>query len=504
MANLSCRIRNALFGLTDLPPWRALLRWLVGALWLTALAAQAAPFAYLAERLQKTVSVVDMATYTTTAVIAMENAASSPVEVVASEATGTVWVAHTNGISFIDSASNTVTGSLVLPEMRAMVVSPDGQKVYALRPGSLSVIDAASKVVIATLAVDPSAVSMAIDKDGETVYVAHSGYSITSGAVAGITIVDGLTNEVDRVIPTGAFSPILLAVNPGDDRLYMMGYLNSLQDPRAYTVFDPATLAITRVAFTVPSQIPVIYNLSSIAFNADGSRLYVGGNTSDEGIDSASRVVPVLEIDTASGMVSRVLSLPNALGTDHLVVKLATSFASGKFVMAVFISERMPRTPYIPAPRVMFVDVASGTVLNEFKVPDSPGGDFFIGDILDPATPPATGQRQPTTTALQASVSAPLSRNLPVSFIATVSGNQPGGKVVFRFVSRDGRKRVEKVPVALAGGMATLALPACTERVWSSRVLRRIVCGDEFKVVAVFKGDALNARSKSEPLHENR
>ena len=121
---------------------------------------------------------------------------------------------------------------------------------------------------------------------------------------------------------------------------------------------------------------------------------------------------------------------------------------------------------------------------------------------LDAATPPATDQRHPTTTALQASVPGPLRRNLPVSFIATVSGNQPGGKVVFKFVSTDGRKRVEKVPVALAGGLATLALPACTERAWDSRALRKIVCGDEFKVVAVFRGDALNARSKSEPLHE--
>ena len=194
MANFPFRVRNPFTAFKAWPHCRVLLRWLVGALWLTALAAQAEPFAYLADRLQKTVTVVDMATYTTTAVIAMENAASSPVEVVASEATGTVWVAQTNGISFIDSASNTVTGSLVLPEMRAMVVSPDGQKVYALRPGSLSVIDAASKVVIATLAVDPSAGSMAIDKDGETVYVAHTGYAVTIGAVAGITIVDGLTN----------------------------------------------------------------------------------------------------------------------------------------------------------------------------------------------------------------------------------------------------------------------------------------------------------------------
>lgn len=499
MANFPCRVRNPFIAFKTWSHCRAVLRWLVGALWLTALAAQAAPFAYVADRIQQTVSVVDMASYSTTAVIAMEPLASSPVEVVASEATGTVWVAQGSGISFIDAVSNRVTGSLALPGIKALVVAPDGQKAYALTYGSVAVIDAATRTVTATLAVDPSAATLAIDKDGETVYAAHTGLGAIMKiplGMPGITVIDGLIDEVDRVIDTGGFRPEHLAVKPGDDRLYITGSIGSEPDRHAYTVMDPVTDAFTRIALAVPSTSPRIIYVGAMTFNADGSRLYISGTTFGDD-------TPILEVDTASTLVLRVLLLPNVVGDDHTVLKMATSLAGGKFVLAAFLTEHAHMYPVEPRRRVVFVDVASGAFLSQFTVSNFGDGDFLIGDILDSAAP-ATGRRQPTTTVLQASVPAPLSRNLPVTFSATVSSSQPGGKVIFKFVSTDGRKRVEKVPVALAGGLATLALPACTERTWSSWTLRKIVCGDEFKVVAVFKGDALNARSKSEPLHESR
>lgn len=484
--------------LQGLPQYKQVLRWLVGALCFAAAAAHATQFAYVADRFQKTVSVIDLATFSTTAIIAMEPVASSPVDVVANVATGTVWVAHTGGIAFIDAASNTVSGNLALAGIKALVVAPDGRKAFVLRSGSVSVVDAASKSVITTLTVDPSASSLAIDKDGDSVYLGHTGLSPNNTAlgVAGITTIDALTNEVDSLIATGDFRPGHLAVNPGDDRLYMTGSTGLLPDKQSYRVFDPTSGTTTRVSLTVPLETPLILSLGAMAFNADGSRLYIGSNS------FGGDTIPVLEIATLSGTVSRLLSLPIVLGDGHVVLKLATSFGGSRFVLAAFLTETAHHYPVEPRRRVVFMDVPGALFLNQFIMPNFGDGDFLIGDILDGVSPPSNVKLK-STTVLHASANSPLNRNLPVTFSAVVSGNQPDGNIVFKFVSRHGHNKMQKVQVALSGGMAALALPACTAQ-WDNRALRKIACGDEFKVVATYRGNALNTKSRSNPLYESR
>lgn len=476
---------------------RTLLPGLAGLLWLASAAGHAAPLAYLADRLQNDVSVVDLANYATLATISLGPAQALPVDVVASEASGKVFVAQASGLAIIDAATNAITGHVALAGIKAMAASPDGKKVYALTPGAVAVIDAEAKSVLTTLAVDPSAVSLAASADGDSVYVAHTGFAPASGALgaAGITVIDGVTHEIDNVVSTGDFQPEQLAVHPGDERLYMIGKVGLAADNLAYRTLDPVTLAITRTAFALPPETPVVLGLSSLAFNPDGSRLYLGANT------LGVTTLPVLEINTATGTVARVLSLPAGFADEHTVLKLATGLANGQFTLAAFVRQRLRSSAVEPGRRAVFMDAVNGTVLGDLNFPSPGDRDVLSGDILDAAPAPTQGKAA-TRTGLQANANPPLRPEIPVTFVATVQGNNPGGRVVFKFATQqDGVRLSQKVPVELQGGTATLALAACSAA-WDNLALQKIACSPEFRVVARFKGDAGNAKSRSETLYE--
>ncbi|WP_041376428.1 YncE family protein [Polaromonas naphthalenivorans] len=499
MKNFPCRDSRSMLFSWALPRCRTALRCLIGALWLGAAAAFAAPLAYLADRNQNTVSVVEMTTYSRLTTISLGAAQASPVELVANEASGKVFVALGTGVAIIDPRTQALAGEIPLALIKAMAVSPDGKKVYALTPGSVSVIDTDSKSVTATLAVDPSAVSLAIDADGETIYVAHTGLEPgTENALgaAGITLINGLTPEIENVVSTKDFRPERLAVNPGDDRLYMLGNVGLAADEHAYRMLDPVTSAITRIALVMPPQTPPIPGFTSLAFNQDGSRLYLGGHS------FGVTTIPVLEVDTAAGTVARVLRVPPGFADEHTALKLATSFANDKFVLIVFVKERLNSAMFEPGRRAVFMEVAGGLIVSDFQAPSPGDTDLLTGDILDSAPAPTQG-KVPTSTVLQANANPPLRPTLPVTFMATVTGNNPTGKVVFRFTARgDHHRMVQKVRVPLNGGVATLALAACNTA-WDNAALQKIACSPEFKVVAKFRGDPFNARSKSEALHES-
>lgn len=474
-------------------------RWLMllGALCLAAATAQAAPFGYLANRKLNTVSVVDLANHATLARISLGATPALPTEVVANDASGKVFVAQATGVAIIDAASQAVTGTVAVGPVKAMVVPANGKKVFALTDGALAIIDVVTQAVLATLKVDPSAVSLAIDKDGETVYVAHTGLALGTNdalGVAGITIIDGLTNEVASVVKTGDFRPDRMAVNPANDKLYLISNSGAAPEKQVYRIFDPVTQALTRVAFTLPADTPVVFGLSTLAFNQDGSRLILGGYS------FGVTTIPLIEIDTATGTVSRVLSVPAGLADQHSVIKLASNFAGGRFWLAVFLSEHLHHYPVEPGRRAVFVDGGSGMVLGDMDFPGPGDGDLLVGDILSalPGAGGGQGHRLPSRTVLQ--TGAAPRRDTGLSLFATVSGSNPTGQVEFRFFPTRDPEQVQKVVVPLNGGLASLALPACTI-LWDQATLQQLVCGVQFGVLARFKGDAANDKSKSDVLY---
>ncbi|MGH8122573.1 MAG: YncE family protein, partial [Rudaea sp.] len=112
--------------------WRQLCRltgWCAVAM-LGVSAAQAAPFAYVANYIDGTVSVLDTATATATATITV---GTEPIGVAINPAGTFVYVANwgSDNVSVISTATNTVTATVtvgLVPELLA--VSPDGSSVY--------------------------------------------------------------------------------------------------------------------------------------------------------------------------------------------------------------------------------------------------------------------------------------------------------------------------------------------------------------------------------------
>lgn len=465
--------------------------------------ASAAPFAYLGDRKLNSVAVVDMATYTTISTLPLDTAATGIVEVVANDATGKVYVATPSSIKVINSVTNTITGQVLLAfgatdQVKAMVVSPDGGKLYVLTAtGKLAVIDTAGQSITTTLTVDSPALAIAMDTNGQKVYVATSG---TVGKPA-LTVINGQTNTVEKVVPTGTFIASTLSVNPANDRLYMVGNSsNVIGDLLSYRVFDPVSSAITAVKVTpIPPEFQ-IQSFTSLAFNKDGSRLYFGAHSGPLTTDPKARL-PVLEVDSTNGTVTKTLLIPIGYADEHTSIKLAPSFAKDKFVLAVFLNEHLHHYPVEPARRAVFMDVASNTVLKDITFTQYGDGDLLIGDILDPVS--STGVAL-TTTTLQANANPPLRRNIPVDFTARVTGNNPTGKVVFKVMSgKKDNDAFETISLALQNNMATLTVPACHGK-WANHDLRKIVCSNAFTIIAKYKGDIHNQKSKSDVLEETR
>ena len=483
------------------------IRQISGALLLAGIsAAHAAPFAYLGDTFLNSVSVVDMANYTTINTLPLDTPATGIAEVVANDATGKVYVATHSGVKIIDAVTNTITGQIALSidptdVIRAMLVLPDGKKVFVLTSGGkLAVLDTANRAVITTLTLDSFATSLAMDTHGHKLYASTGGTGVTGGKPA-ITVINARSNSIEKVIPTGAFVVSKLSINPANERLYMLGndgtvYSNPV---KSFRVFDPAGGVISTVVVTpIPAEF-LVGEFTSLAFNKDGSRLYLGTYSGPVSSDPARRL-PVLEVDATSGAVTRVLLIPIGFADSHVAIKLATSFANGKFVLAVFFMEHLHHYPAEPARRVVFLDVASNTVLKQVTFTQFGDGDMLIGDILDPAPKIS---RVPTTTILHANANSPLRRNIPVNFTARIAGNNPTGKVLFKFTSDKKDADSEAISVVVQSNMAVLTVPACHGK-WADYDYRKIVCSNAFSVSAVYEGDAHNQKSKSEVLEETR
>ena len=117
--------------------------------------AQAAPFAYITNSGSNTVSVIDTATNTVVATVAV---GSQPLGVAVTPNGAHVYVTNhsSSTVSVIDTATNTVVATVPVGSFpRGVAVTPDGKHVYVANPdygyGTLSVIDTATNTVTATV-----------------------------------------------------------------------------------------------------------------------------------------------------------------------------------------------------------------------------------------------------------------------------------------------------------------------------------------------------------------
>jgi YVTN family beta-propeller protein len=277
---------------------------------------QAAPFAYIPNMYSHDVSVIDTAVNRVVTTIA---AGTNGAAVAITRDGSRVYIQGLDGLGIIDSATNTVIGSIpVKGYLEGMVVHPLGTPLYVVDQdsssvfivdtmtksvtgsiplgtrnpigidvnhagtrvyvanafsNSVSVVDIRANVLIANVAVGEEPVGVAIDPDGGKVYVANR----RSGTVS---VLDTATNTVVATILVQG-GPAFLTVSPNGRRLYVANQYAWRVD-----VIDTATNAVV-------ARIGVGNSPTGIDIDRGGYRVYVANVFSNtiSVIDTALNVV---------------------------------------------------------------------------------------------------------------------------------------------------------------------------------------------------------------------
>ncbi len=160
-------------------------------------------------------------------------------------------------VSIIDTANNNVTATVDVDSMPVgAAVSPDGTKVYVANQekDTVSVIDMSTNCVIATISVGSKPWGVAINPDGTRVYV-------TNQASNTVSVIDAMNNTIKATVPVGNL-PVGVVVNPSGTRVYVVNC-------DGVSVIDPATNTVTD---TLPTE------SFGIAINREGTKVYVTNN----------------------------------------------------------------------------------------------------------------------------------------------------------------------------------------------------------------------------------
>jgi YVTN family beta-propeller protein len=177
---------------------------------------------------QGTVSIIDTATNNVTATVNVER---NPRGIAVSPDGTKVYVVSSNGypcyngtVSVIDTATNTVTAAVPVGSLpQGIAVSPNGTKVYVAieNPGGYSgkgdidvtsiegavdVIDASTDKVIATVSVGSIPLEVAVNLDGNEVYVVNEVNNTVS-------VIDTATNKVNTTVHVGR-GPVAVGIGP--------------------------------------------------------------------------------------------------------------------------------------------------------------------------------------------------------------------------------------------------------------------------------------------------
>jgi len=185
--------------------------------------------------------------------------------------------------TMIDTATNTVIGTMTLDSAWPVATTPDGTRAYVLEYTSVAVVDTATRSVIAVIGVGSASLGgIALSPDGTRVYVTNS-YNR-------VAVIDTRTNAVVANITVGQ-DPERIAVGPSENRSYRVYVTNYTSG--TVSVIDTAT---NSVIATVPVQpFPI-----GVTVTPDGRRAYVGHELD---------VISV--IDTTSNSVIATISDPS-------------------------------------------------------------------------------------------------------------------------------------------------------------------------------------------------
>jgi YVTN family beta-propeller protein len=160
---------------------------------------------------------------------------ANPTEVAVDPGTHTAYVTNQtdNSVSVIEAATPTVTATIPVGlNPIGVAVDPGTHTAYVTNyyGGTVSVIDEASNTVTATIPAGSLPGAVAVDPGTHTVYVANGGGTVS--------VIDEATKTVTATIPVGG-NPEAVAVDPGTHTVYVAHYEGTV------SVIDEATNTVT-------------------------------------------------------------------------------------------------------------------------------------------------------------------------------------------------------------------------------------------------------------------
>ncbi|WP_059020528.1 Ig-like domain-containing protein [Mycobacterium sp. M26] len=291
--------------------------------------------AYLADRTQDTVAVVDLATGQ---VVHTYTVGDKPATI-AVHSDGRIYVGYSGGVNVINPTTGAVTTLTIAGGVKQIVVSPDGTRVYATKTGSVMpgivVINTATDTVATTFGYPASYLAFA-GNDSSTIYATD-----TAGlALAVLKASDGSLLGVTYVIT----DPGPLAVNEAGTR----AYVTTPTAIKVYDVADPSHMSVVQTIALSSSP-------NAIALSPDGTLAYLSSATSGH----------ITVVDLTDG---NVLDTGTELAGSHSGLALS---ADGTIYAANTTTHKLS-----------VLTLNSGSNANQAPV---------ITDVLDPTAPTETG-----------------------------------------------------------------------------------------------------------------
>ncbi len=235
----------------------------------SASAAGGAPYAYVFNQDDWTLSAIDTSTYGTVGKIQLlpNNAGIG----VASPDGSKVYVVNSGfvTVTVIDAGTNTITNTISLSTGNpdAVVITPDSAKLYIsdVQNSAIVVVSTVTGAVTKTISVPVGVQHMAITPDGGQLYTANSNNTAT--------VIDTASDSIVATIQTGLIGGGI-AVSPDGRRVYINGS-GLTSDPGLGNEYQVAVIdAVARTLITKIASAS-LFDSNGVIVSGDGSRLYV-------------------------------------------------------------------------------------------------------------------------------------------------------------------------------------------------------------------------------------
>jgi YVTN family beta-propeller protein len=219
-------------------------------------AASSTELAYVTNKADKTISVIDTATQTVIDTIFI----GRYVEFIVLTPDGKeAYVGAGDGtVSVVDTRSREVTHTIPIGTSYEIAVTPDGKEVYAVGNKAVFVIDTKTHEVSETISVGDTSCSIVITPDGKQAYVSIMG---------GVSVIDTKTHSVTHTISLEddlcCYLPHAIAITPDGRQAYV-------DHEGSILVFDTVTKKLVK---SIPTGKSV--GVGEVVFTLDGKKAYV-------------------------------------------------------------------------------------------------------------------------------------------------------------------------------------------------------------------------------------